>query len=286
MSEARYRLLADHSTDIILHLRPDGQILYASPAIAQLGGYRPDDIKGKMVLDFVPEESRAQVIDGYAATAAANGRTHSYRHLASLADGSLRWFESHSRALVGEGGRIEGILSVVRDISEQVAVQDKLETAAMTDPLTGLLNRRAFRVRADDLQKTGQNIMVALMDIDHFKRVNDQFGHDAGDDVLRSFARIAQGVVRRGDVVARLGGEEFAILLPGLSHVDGLTICDRLRREVATGVHQTEQGPVRITISGGLVAMGTEGIDAALKLADRALYEAKNGGRDQLALAA
>ena len=286
VSEARYRLLADHSTDIILHMKPDGRIIYASPAISQLGGYRPADVRGKMVLELVPDDSRLQVIEGYKATAAANGSTHSYRHLARLADGRVRWFESHSRTLIDPGGRIQGILSVVRDISQQVAAEGKLEAAAMTDPLTGLLNRRAFTARADAMHKAGKKVMVALMDIDHFKRVNDQFGHEAGDMVLRSFAKIAGSIVRRDDVVARIGGEEFALLLPGLSHHEGLAICDRLRREFADNVQLTDTGPVQVTISGGLVIMGEEGIDEALKMADRALYEAKNGGRDQLALAA
>jgi len=286
MSEARYRLLADYSTDIIFHMRPDGRILYASPSIAQLGGYNPAEVEGRMILELVPEESRSAVIEGYRATAAAEGRTHTYRHLALLADNSVRWFESHSRALSTDRGGIEGIISVVRDISEQVSSEERLESFAMTDSLTGLLNRRAFRMRADALEQSEAKAMVALFDIDHFKQVNDRFGHEAGDDVLKAFARIALAVVRRGDAVGRLGGEEFALLLTGVTHADALATCDRLRREFAASVHATDKGPIQVTISGGLAPLGDQGIDAALKLADKALYEAKNGGRDQLALAA
>ena len=286
MSEARYRLLADFSTDIILHMRPDGRILYASPSITQLGGYSPAEVEGRMILDLVPEESRRAVIEGYRATAAAEGRTHTYRHLALLADKSVRWFESHSRALSTDRGGIEGIISVVRDISEQVSSEVKMENAAMTDSLTGLLNRRAFHMRADALEQEKATAMVALFDIDHFKQVNDRFGHDAGDEVLKAFAKIAMATVRRGDAVGRLGGEEFALLLTGVTHAEALATCDRLRREFAANVQVTEKGLIQVTISGGLAPLGDLGIDAALRLADKALYEAKNGGRDQLALAA
>jgi len=285
-SEARYRLLADHSTDIILHLGPDGRILYASPSIHQLGGYAPPQVEGLNILKLVPEESRRRVLDGHLATIAARGQTHSYRHLAMLADGQQRWFESHCRVLLDEAGEVESVLSVVRDVSEQIAVEDQLAEAALTDSLTGLPNRRAFRARAVGIIASGVAANLAVIDIDHFKSVNDRFGHDAGDEILRSFAAIAQRVVRRNDLVARIGGEEFVLLLPDISRDEAVAICERLRAEVAASVHFTDAGPVKVTISGGLAVLGPPGLDAALKDADQALYRAKNKGRDQLALAA
>ena len=287
-SEARYRLLADHSTDVILHMEPDGLILYASPSIRQLGGYDPHRIEGRNIMMLVPPEGRDDVEDGHQATIEAAGRTHSYRHLAMTAAGDRRWFESHCRVLLDDAGRVEGILSVARDISRQVAVEDSLSIAAMTDPLTGLANRRAFRTAVEQTLEAGQagRDCLALFDIDHFKRVNDDFGHDAGDDVIRAFAGVARRMVREGDLVARLGGEEFAVHFPRTSVEQAVQICERIRVEMAETATFIGDMAVHVTISGGVAQIGKAGIDAALKAADDALYISKRNGRDQLSLAA
>jgi diguanylate cyclase (GGDEF)-like protein len=159
----------------------------------------------------------------------------------------------------------------------------------MTDPLTGLANRRAFREAAQrrlQQSETRPADCIALFDIDHFKRVNDRHGHDAGDEVLRVFARIAANAVRVGDLIARLGGEEFAVIFPSTSIDLALRICERLRAEVAKARIRVGDAPIQVTVSGGVAILGPEGLDHALKKADQALYHAKDGGRDQLALAA
>ncbi|QDP20155.1 sensor domain-containing diguanylate cyclase [Sphingomonas xanthus] len=288
LSEGRYRLLADNLTDIVIHMNADGTIRYASPSIRQLGGYDPELLAGRHILSLVPPESLQQVKDGHLATLAARGATYSYRHLARLASGELRWFESNARVLLDEHGEQEGILSVVRDISRQVAVEERMEAAALTDPLTGLGNRRAFRAAVEQLMSDDaiRPVSIAVIDIDHFKRVNDDYGHDAGDDVLRTFAMVAQGAVRRNDLVARIGGEEFAVLLPGLDRDGAIAICERMRVQVAESLCVTSAGPVRITVSGGVAALGADGLDACLRDADSALYLAKAAGRDRMALAA
>ena len=181
------------------------------------------------------------------------------------------------------------MLSIVRNIDERKRNEARLARAALTDPLTGLPNRRAFREAAQDQlerYRVPPGCCIALFDIDHFKRVNDSYGHDAGDEVLRIFSRVAASQLRKNDLVARVGGEEFAIIFPDASIEQALSICDRLRVEVAKTPICISDYIIRVTVSGGVALLGPGGLDQALKQADRALYQAKDGGRDQLALAA
>jgi diguanylate cyclase (GGDEF)-like protein len=142
----------------------------------------------------------------------------------------------------------------------------------MTDSLTGLPNRRSFTAAVDrrvsDWRENG-HVCIAVFDIDRFKRVNDRYGHDAGDAVLRTFARVVRSVVRDGDSIARIGGEEFAILFPGTAVPQAMLICDRLRTEMARAVTVVNGEAIRVTISGGVSTLGRLGPDFALKAGRR-----------------
>ena len=151
------------------------------------------------------------------------------------------------------------------------------------------LDRRAFRAaiqRRVLASGAKPSDCVAMLDIDHFKVINDSFGHPAGDEVLRGFARIARRMVREHDLVARVGGEEFAIHFPDTSIEQAMLICERLRAEVARSALTPGASFVRVTVSGGVAVLGTKGLEHALETADLALYSAKRKGRDQLAIAA
>lgn len=288
ISEERYRLLADHSSDILLHMEADGRVRYVSPSVRRLLGYEPEEICGLQAIWVVSPVDRDTVQAAHEATVAVRGLTHRYEHRALTRTGEVRWFEAHSRAVIDEQGDKHGVLSIIRDISVRKAREDQLAAAALTDPLTGLPNRRALHAslptRASS--RAQEASCIALIDLDHFKRVNDAFGHDVGDEVLCSLARIAKYVMRKDDLIARIGGEEFVVLLPRTSIEEAMVICDRLRQEVANALTRTSAGPVRITISGGVALLGPEGLDAALRDADEALYWAKAAGRDRMALAA
>ncbi|MEO7564440.1 MAG: GGDEF domain-containing protein, partial [Sphingomicrobium sp.] len=199
-----------------------------------------------------------------------------------------RWFESWCRGVVGKDGQVETLVNIVRDISERKQRDEQLAIAALTDPLTGLPNRRAFRNAAaeENIEQRSGVTALALIDIDYFKAVNDRYGHDAGDHVLTGFAVVAQRMLRRDDIIARVGGEEFAIIFPGLDLQNAAKACDRIRAAVANTAFPTAAGSVRITLSGGVALLGSDGLDGALRRADRALYEAKAKGRDRLSLAA
>lgn len=289
LSEERFRLLAEHSTDILMHMDANGRIRYVSPSIQQLGGHSPAALVGMNGRDFIAGDFLPLVRSAHQQVLAVRGEVVSFRYQGLLASGELRWFETHSRALLDDAGGVEGVLSVSRDISEQVAREERLAAAALADPLTGLPNRRAFRSLAESRQTTEAQVpgdCVAVLDIDHFKRINDGHGHAAGDEVLCAFAAVARRALRQKDVVARLGGEEFAVLFPDTSRDQALQICERLRCAVADARLLRSHPGVRVTVSGGVAALGPDGLDAALMEADAALYRAKAGGRDQLALAA
>jgi diguanylate cyclase (GGDEF)-like protein len=165
---------------------------------------------------------------------------------------------------------------------------EQMERLATTDGLTGLLNRRTFNAqltaRLREAQRYRRPLSLLLLDVDHFKKVNDTYGHPAGDAVLRGVAQLAQQQARETDLVARYGGEEMALVLPETDARGALVIAERIRATVAAAQHPTEQGALKVTLSVGVATWPGAGEDAAglIESADRALYRAKQGGRNRV----
>ena len=162
---------------------------------------------------------------------------------------------------------------------------------ASTDELTGVATRRRFLERLREevaaARVRGADLALVVLDVDHFKAINDTHGHPAGDQVLRTIADTCRAATRSRDLVGRLGGEEFALLMPGATAAGAAAVCERLRREVAAS--RIKAGPVanlRATVSLGLASLRGQDDDRLLADADRALYEAKRSGRNRLAVAA
>lgn len=171
-------------------------------------------------------------------------------------------------------------------------LQAQLALLSQTDPLTALPNRRGFLARArgamEVARRDGGGCSVVMLDLDRFKSINDGFGHPAGDAVLRGTALAITQSVRGADVAGRLGGEEFALLLPGEDVAGAARLAERLRAVVAAGVaHPAGEGS-RVTFSAGVAALDPGGsdaaVEAALAAADRALYAAKAAGRDRVTI--
>jgi diguanylate cyclase (GGDEF)-like protein len=167
----------------------------------------------------------------------------------------------------------------------------ELRALAMTDFLTKVLNRRAFTMRAEQelaaAQRTGSPLALLLIDIDHFKQINDRYGHSAGDNVLAEVARIIGGCVRKQDTVGRYGGEEFGVLLPATNQAGALVLAEKLRNAVASMRYDVGREGVFVTISTGVTvcqatcATCRSDLNALLDNADKALYRAKHAGRDR-----
>jgi len=165
-----------------------------------------------------------------------------------------------------------------------------LAEEAVRDPLTGLHNRRHLdQVLAGGLDTAGtdEGLAVITLDIDHFKAVNDRFGHAAGDTVLTAVARLLQASVRDGDTAVRLGGEEFLVLLPGADREQAVLRAEEMRRGVAAVVHAFGGERIHVTVSAGVAVRPGDGTSAGalLEAADRALYIAKATGRDRVVAA-
>ncbi|QPL44868.1 diguanylate cyclase [Halomonas sp. A40-4] len=184
--------------------------------------------------------------------------------------------------------------ATVFDITERKQLEEKLRAQAMTDPLTGVYNRRYLQAQASvEISRASRHqtpISLIAIDIDHFKRINDEYGHDAGDEVLKRFTDVIKGLLRHEDLLCRVGGEEFAILLPDTPLEKAWQVAERIRVAVEQTQVPLEQDDVPITIaitaSFGVthVASGEMSLKAAIKRADNGLYEAKAAGRNRIVL--
>jgi diguanylate cyclase (GGDEF)-like protein len=180
--------------------------------------------------------------------------------------------------------RLEIIARKAGDRIGMLQAFSRSETEAHTDPLTGLLNRRSLEDEVHRITDSGQGYTIAYGDLDHFKQVNDVYGHDAGDHALRVFARVLRDSVRPNDIPARYGGEEFVVVLPECSIDDATQVLERVRENLARAQATAASAPV--TVSFGLAESGTgTRFDDVLKLADGALAEAKEQGRDRIIVA-
>ncbi len=175
---------------------------------------------------------------------------------------------------------------------ENARLHDVVQRQAITDDLTGLVNRRGFggtlQAEVERARLFGEPLTVILADIDDFKRINDTFGHSVGDIVLHSFADLLRSHIRDGDVAARIGGEEFAILLPGADAGEAATVAERIRLSLSTfSVPVSDGRAVQVTSSFGIAQLGpSEAGDDLLRAADEALYRAKSDGKNRIAKSA
>ena len=288
--EARYRLLSDHSADALLHVDLDGTCLYASPASGELIGLAASDIEGTNLGSFVHAEDRHKLLQTHRKVIENPGISASCRYRVMHSNGSERWQETRTRAIHDEFGTAQSVVSVIRDITEDMAREATLSIAASTDPLTGLANRRQFEKSINLIQQQGSRarFAVAMLDLDHFKRINDRYGHPAGDEVLKQVAAACSSTVRGNDVVARLGGEEFALLLIDADNHIAADVADRVRKAIEQLRIPIADGQIVTITSSVGIAFGQPGLNPAnlLANADVALYRAKVAGRNRLRIAA
>lgn len=210
--------------------------------------------------------------------------------------------EGADRLEAGEGGSIAALVAVTRAMAERTktverqltAARDETETLreklaeagqeARSDPLTRLPNRRAFEEQLKAYEEAGAMVSLAICDIDHFKRINDQYGHPVGDRVIRVVADTLRDNCG-GNMVARIGGEEFVVLFEGVAPAEGARILDDARESLGARhfkVRETDAPIGRITFSAGVACARREAGQPAIARADALLYAAKNGGRNQV----
>ena len=280
--EAMQRLIADHSDDALLHLDSSGTIRFASPASTRLSGR--GSVDQLHLAAFFSEFDRKKVDRALDKASRHPGRTEILERSVGRG-GKTRWLEAKLRAVETSGRKVCGFVVTIRDITARKLEELEMTREARTDTLTGLPNRRAFldilerRLDVADQEPFG----LAFVDLDHFKQVNDTHGHAIGDKVLSEVGAIMNGMASDTYFFARLGGEEFAIIVKRPLAEAAADICERLRLAIEKHPMADSDGKAfTVTASLGF-AMISESCSAsmALQAADAPLYLAKASGRNR-----
>ena len=196
------------------------------------------------------------------------------------------WFDLSTRIIDLDGEL--ALYTTFKDMTETKQKEEELFTQASTDPLTGLFNRRQFELMANTqvslAKRHKTSYCILMLDIDHFKKVNDTYGHDAGDEVLKYIALVLKTSLRESDILARYGGEEFILFLPHTSPTEGWHVAERLRTSVEQSSIFSNEKTLNVTISLGLSNSLDGNLSLVIKEADTALYESKTTGRNKTTL--
>ncbi len=273
-NEERFQALFQHAPDLVSVLGADGNIEYSSPSAAAVLGFQEGALVGTSVFDIVHPDHRNYMREQFTLLLSRRNAVLRLQCRVRSAEGEFRWFEFTASNQM-HNPSLNGIVINARDISENRAFQERLAHEAQHDALTGLPNRR----RMQDALGTSlrdEPVAVLFVDLDGFKPVNDVHGHEAGDELLRQVAERLNACVRERDVLARVGGDEFVILMPGvMAAEDSEAMCGRIRHALELpfqiGGHQ-----VRIGASVGVHhAPGATDPDEALRAADHAMYAVK-----------
>ncbi|WP_320172982.1 diguanylate cyclase [Maridesulfovibrio sp.] len=269
-----------------------GRILKrANQALADILGYEsPADMIGLSMLDLHLTEEKFHEFGRLYYYTLVNKAQVNIEYQLRRRDGKSLWCSLSGQAVdVNVPADLNrGVLWVVDDISLRKAEEDRLVLLATTDSLTGAYNRREF-FRLVELFMSNENRNPAgpamlMIDLDDFKKINDSYGHEVGDAVLKYFADVCRAVIREDDVFARMGGEEFAVFLPGTDLTGGITVAERMRRKFAESEVPALDGFIHCTASIGVATMSSRRLDPErlLRMADMALYDAKESGRNQV----
>jgi len=293
-----FQALVENTNDVIMVLDATPltaggpKIAYVNPAFEKLMGYRADEVVGEnpkfLQGPATEDKTRYQIRQ-----AMRENKSFRTQILNYAKDGTELWLDINFVPLFHENGALAYYAAIERDLTELKKLQFELEDMAKTDSLTGMANRQAFMERANGefnrARRYSRSLSVIMIDIDHFKSINDQYGHAAGDQVLRQLGQQCHSRLRDSDFLGRIGGEEFALLLPDTPQDSAFHVAERMREELSNTSIVLDNGiTLGITASFGVASVSEEDIDfnAMLHRADVAMYNAKHGGRNQVKSAA
>jgi diguanylate cyclase (GGDEF)-like protein/PAS domain S-box-containing protein len=291
-SEAKFRGLVSMSlVGIVMY--EQGIIGYANAKFAEMFGYAEKDVLGMTPVDFVVKPDRPLVAENIRKRLSGEAKHISYVFRGLRQDGSEIDVECHGSAM-NIGGRWL-LISLLMDITERTraahqlqALQDELRELSTHDPLTGLYNRRYLEAAlARELIAARRHVhpvSVVLADLDHFKQINDRYGHLGGDAVLRFFGNLMKQHARGSDIFCRYGGEEFLLVMPNTMQVTAVERAEQLRRAIGAVAVPFAQSLIEVTASFGVATFPGDGAsdDELVGAADRALYAAKAAGRNRV----
>ncbi|HEX8964058.1 MAG TPA: diguanylate cyclase, partial [Rhodocyclaceae bacterium] len=313
-SEERYRLLAENTADVVWQADANLVFTYVNEADEKLRGFPRQEVIGHSMAEQLTPESLATAMRLHAERLEAERRgqpttTSQFELELVCRGGATVWAEIKSTAMRDRNGSIVGFFGVSRDItarkaaeaalrqanaqlqsqlSEIVALHAKLEELAIRDGLTGLYNRRYLDETLEReiarAKREGHSLALVMMDVDHFKRLNDTYGHPAGDQVLVALGELLRGDTRAEDVACRYGGEEFLVLLPHMSLEAARERAEAWRQRFAETVVRHGELCLSTTISLGVTAYPNHGhtSEELTQSADLALYLAKHDGRNRV----
>ncbi len=285
--------LLENTTDFIYFKDQDSRFRFCSQTLAAITGHRSwRDMIGKHDLEVFPTDL-AQIYYEEERPVFEKGTA-----LLNVVDpyideqGNPGWVSTNKWPVFSEGMNVIGLFGISRNVTEQMRLEAELRDMATTDSLTGLPNRRHFLVRLEEQmahvdRSTSPRAAVMMLDLDYFKKINDTYGHAVGDAVLRHVAKCVRSTLRKIDTAGRVGGEEFAIVLPGADLAAALVSAERIREVIANNPLVLDDGSaIAITVSIGITELKStdKGVDAPLVRADEALYRAKEGGRNRVAI--
>ncbi len=285
-SEVRFRALVQNASDVIVVVDAQNLMRYLTPSVERVLGHRGAELDGQPLTSLLHPSDVSRCLDLLAEAARLSSAAGPADWRVRQADGSWRNVEVTALSLLAEPG-IEGVVVTLRDVHERKSLEDRITHLAFYDPLTGLANRALLSDRlAHSLawaRREGRSLSLLYLDLDHFQAVNDGLGHGAGDHVLAEVARRLESSLRTTDTVARLAGDEFAVLLEDTADAGSATLVASRLLEALRVPFALEGGETSLSASIGIAMShgGSEGADEILRNADVALFEAKQAGRNR-----
>lgn len=278
----RYRVLVENAPfPIVISRLSDGLLLYVNPSAAQKFEVAQDHAIGKSSSEYyVNPENRDSLI----LAVERQGYVQNMEILFKSATGQTFWANLSATLISFENE--PAIFVELVDVTQQKELERQLEILAMTDELTGLFNRRYFTHKGSEAFQRAwhdqTDLSVIMLDIDRFKSINDTYGHDAGDEILKNVAGLISKSLRQIDIPSRVGGEEFALLLPDRTHDDAGAIAEGLRCEIEQHLFEVNGQVIPLTVSMGIASLtrNSASLRELLNQADIALYQAKQSGRN------
>jgi len=285
-SELELQSIFDQLPDVFYRTNMQGVITKISPSCFDVIGYRPEVMTGTALAYYYKHpEARQRIVQ-----AITEGGGKATRVEAELRhkDGSTIWISTNAFVRFDSDGKPAYIEGVARDISERKKMEEQLTDLSRKDVLTDTCNRRYFMDKSEaliELMKRYQRpASMMMMDLDQFKKINDQFGHHVGDMALIAFTAACKKEIREADIFGRLGGEEFALMLPETDMQSALILAERIRSGTAAITIPIDQNSISFTVSIGLVELNKDDLtlDSVIRRADKAMYQAKEKGRNQV----
>ncbi|MFO7735445.1 MAG: PAS domain S-box protein [bacterium] len=267
----------DVSTDMVCITTVDGKFIQVGSAWEKTLGWPKDQLEGYPYLSLVhPEDREKTVVEMSRLAEGKEVREFDNRY--RCADGTYRWLSWNSRMNDDSGL----VFAVARDIHDRKKMEKELLRLSITDSLTGLYNRKKMysemEKETERYKRYGHVFSIIMFDVDHFKKVNDNYGHDTGDKVLISISEKTEQLLRKTDMIARWGGEEFMVLLRDTALEGAVELAERMRKSIRDIDIENLPG---VTVSLGVVSRESGGkLEDLLKKVDNAMYRAKNNGRD------